>query len=53
MHSLSLKWPAAKLSALIYSELIQNAKTKKELYMNYACGNMTITSVIVSLKVPG
>lgn len=52
MHSLSLKWPTAKVSALIYSQLIQNDKTRKELHMNYVCGNMSIISVIVSPEAP-
>lgn len=50
MHSLSLKWPAAKLSDLIQSQFIQSDQTRKELHMNYAYSSMTITSVIVNAE---
>lgn len=50
MHSLLLKWPTAKLSDLIQSQLIQSDQTRKALHMNYAYSSMTITAVIVNAE---
>lgn len=52
MHSLSLKWPTAKLSDPIQLQLIRIDKTRNELHMNYAYGNMTTAAVIVSREGP-
>lgn len=52
MHSLWLTWPTAQMTDLIQSQLILSDTTRKELHLNYAYNDVTITSVMVSLEGP-